>query len=158
MSFQPILEANPAIQLHLAAALASVALTPVMLMRRKGDRLHKALGRLWVVAMAATALSSFWISTIKLWGAWSPIHILSVITLISLVLAVRRARAGDIRGHKASLIGAILGLLGAGLFTLVPGRILSRTLLAGNETLGFWAIFSLGVLGLIVLIRRWRLL
>ncbi len=156
MTLEPILTAPLAIQLHLAAALLAVAITPVMLLRRKGDARHRLFGQVWVFAMAVTALSSFWISTIRLWGAWSPIHILSLVTLVTLVLAVQRARAGDICGHKAALLGSVSGLLGAGLFTLLPGRLLSDVLLVGHETLGFGVVLGLGAVGLFALGRRWK--
>ena len=158
MTLDPILAAPLTIQLHLAAALVAVAVTPLLLIRRKGTHAHKAWGRVWVGAMALTAFSSFWISEIRLWGPWSPIHILSAVTLVGLVQAVRFARVGDIRGHKAALLGSVMGLLGAGLFTLLPGRTLSEVFLTGHENLGFGLILVLGGLGLWGLARRWRML
>jgi len=156
MTIDPILSAPVAVQLHLLAALAALALTPVMLLVAKGTPRHKACGRIWVAAMALTAASSFWIAEIRLIGPWSPIHILSLITLFSLFEAVRAARKRRVSTHKAYIFGAMLGLLGAGLFTLVPGRILSDTLFAGFETLGFLASLVIGGAGLFWLTLRWR--
>lgn len=156
MTLDPILSTPAAVQIHLLAASGALALTPVMLMRRKGTRGHVLWGRLWAVLMALTALSSFWIMEIRLLGPWSPIHILSLITLFSLVQAVRAARRRNIVEHKAHILGAMLGLLGAGLFTLFPGRILSDSLFGGYETQGFVAALVLGGAGLFWLTRRWR--
>ncbi|WP_439109318.1 DUF2306 domain-containing protein [Lentibacter sp.] len=156
MTIDPILNAPAEVQLHLLAALAALALTPVMLWRPKGTPRHKALGRIWVAAMALTAVSSFWVMEIRLIGPWSPIHILSLITLGSLFQAVRAARARNIVAHKQYIFGAMMGLLGAGLFTLAPGRILSDSLFAGFETRAFAIVLVLGGAGLFWLARRWR--
>lgn len=156
MTIDPILTASTEVQLHLLAALAALVLTPMMLLIPKGTPRHKALGRLWVVAMALTALSSFRVTEIRLIGPWSPIHILSLITLVSLFHAVRAARARNIVAHKRYIFGAMTGLLGAGLFTLAPGRILSDSLFAGFETKGFAAVLLLGGAGLFWLVRHWR--
>jgi uncharacterized membrane protein len=156
MTLEPILSASTAVQIHLLAAVMTLALTPVMLMRRKGTRGHVLWGRFWVIFMALTAASSFWIMEIRLIGPWSPIHILSMITLLSLFNAVRAARRRKISAHKAHILGALLGFLGAGLFTLFPGRILSDCLFAGHEIQGFSATLLLGGCGLFWLTWRWR--
>src|SRR5687768_6950577 len=44
---------------HLATIVVAVALTPIMLLRRRGDRLHRRLGWVWAGAMAITAASTF---------------------------------------------------------------------------------------------------
>ena len=98
-------------------------------MRKKGGRSHRLLGRIWVGLMAIVALSSFAIFEIRLLGPFSPIHLLSLLTLGTLVVAIQAARAGNIQRHKqalASLYG--FGLVLAGAFTLVPGRILHQVL------------------------------
>ncbi|MEP5154941.1 DUF2306 domain-containing protein [Planktotalea sp.] len=135
-----------ATQCHVVAAIFSVALTPVMLLRRKGDKLHKISGRIWVFAMAFTALSSFAINDIRLVGPFSPIHLLSLLTLHSLFAAIRSARAGRITEHKKNIFGAMAGLYGAGLFTLLPGRLMSQVLFPGIEMQGFiGALVAAGV-------------
>ena len=114
MTLEPILSASTAVQIHLLAAVMTLALTPVMLMRRKGTRGHVLWGRFWVIFMALTAASSFWIMEIRLIGPWSPIHILSMITLLSLFNAVRAARRRKISAHKAHILGRCLGFWGQG--------------------------------------------
>jgi uncharacterized membrane protein len=59
------------------------------------------------------------------WGEWSPIHLLAIFTLIMLPVAVLAAHRHDVRSHRRAMIGLFVGaLLIAGLFTLVPGRIM----------------------------------
>ncbi|WP_440995194.1 DUF2306 domain-containing protein [Arhodomonas sp. SL1] len=79
--------------------------------------------------MALTARSSLFIHHIQLWGPWSPIHLLSVATLASLVTGIRAARKGRIREHRATMISLVaFALVGAGIFTLLPGRIMNAVL------------------------------
>jgi len=79
-----------------------------------------------MVAMALTALSSFFISTIRMMGPFSPLHLLSVIALLSLVLAYRAARRGNAVSHSRTKISLVVfALLVPGIFNLLPGRIMN---------------------------------
>ncbi len=127
MTFEPFWTASPVVQIHAVAALLSLGVGGAVLSARKGTAAHKTAGWIWIVLMAATAVSSFWIVEV-IPGSFSPIHILSVVTLVSLALAVWRRRKGDIKGHARAMQGAFYGLLGAGLFTMLPGRVIGRML------------------------------
>jgi uncharacterized membrane protein len=110
------------IALHLAAALASLALGPVILFLRKGTPLHKGLGRAWAALMLVTAVSSFWILKD---GRFSWIHILSVVVLANLACAFYFIRRGNVRAHMKFMVGNYLGLLAAGIGAVAaPGRTL----------------------------------
>lgn len=117
------------IWLHLATMMTALALTPVMLLRRRGDRLHRRLGWVWSTALVFTALDSFLIRTIRP-GSFSLIHILSAFVLVQVPLLVIAARRHDVKRHRASVKGMITGaLLIAGVFTLMPSRLLGHWLL-----------------------------
>ncbi len=118
------------VALHLTAALAALIIGALMLARRKGTVSHKTLGRVWVTLMAVVATSSFWILEIRGGAGPSPIHLLSAWTLVSLACAIHFIRRGNVRAHKGFMIGTFLGLVGAGLGALAPGRALYRFLLA----------------------------
>ncbi len=125
MTLAPLLEAAPAIPLHAFAAMAAFALGLVQFAAPKGTLPHRTLGWIWVILMAVVAVSSFWIHQIRLVGPWSPIHLLSILTPIMLVLGVWYARRHKVRGHKLTMISIFAGaLVIAGLFTFVPGRIM----------------------------------
>jgi uncharacterized membrane protein len=125
MSFAPLLSASPAIQLHAFAAMGAFALGLVQLSAPKGTLPHRTLGWIWVVLMVAVAGSSFFIHDLKLWGPWSPIHLLSIFALVMLPLGVWRARHHQVQAHRWTMISIFVGaLVIAGLFTLVPGRIM----------------------------------
>jgi uncharacterized membrane protein len=118
------------IGLHFAAALLSLVVGAVLLAREKGTTSHKRLGRLWMALMLVVALSSFWILEIREGAGFSVIHLLSAWTLVSLALAVHFIRRGNVRAHKGFMIGTFLGLAGAGIGALAPGRTLYLFLLA----------------------------
>ncbi len=129
----------PAIQLHVAAALVALLLGPVVLLRRRRDRLHRMLGYAWVCAMALTALSSFAIHGFAVVGPFGPIHILSVVVLVGLWRGVGHARRGDIAAHRRTMESLYSGaVIGAGLFTLVPGRRMSILVLGDAGWAGFF--------------------
>jgi len=129
MTLAPLLAASPAIQVHAFAALAAFALGAVQLAAPKGTIPHRLFGWLWAGLMLAVVLSSFLIHQIRLWGPWSPIHLLSVFTLVMLPLAVWRARQHDVRRHQRAMAGLFVGaLVIAGIFTFMPGRIMHAVL------------------------------
>jgi uncharacterized membrane protein len=121
------------ILLHLSAALSALVLGIVMLVRSKGTASHKALGRLWVGLMLTVAISSLWIPSF-LHFTW--IHLFTLLTLVSLPLALYRIRTGNVKGHAAAMKGLFIGGLAiAGIFTLIPGRMLGNLL--WHTTLGY---------------------
>jgi len=111
------------------AAVATTALTLGaynLLRKRKGDRSHRVVGRVWVAAMYATIISSFFIRELRP-GQFSWIHGLSVFTFVTLSVALWAAMTGRVRTHRRFVTGSYLGLVGAfvGAVT-VPVRYLPR--------------------------------
>jgi uncharacterized membrane protein len=124
VSLAPLLNAAPAIQLHAFAALAAFGLGAVQLAAPKGTLPHRTMGWIWVLLMVTVA-SSFWIHELHMWGPWSPIHLLAIFTLAMLPLAVLHARRHRVGRHRNAMIAIFGGaLVVAGLFTLMPGRIM----------------------------------
>jgi uncharacterized membrane protein len=129
MSLTPLLNATPEIQVHAFAAMSAFALGIVQFAAPKGTLPHRTLGWIWVALMLVISASSFLIHGIRMWGPWSPIHILSVFTPIMLAVAVVAARHHRVRAHKITMMSIFAGaLVLAGLFTLVPGRIMHTAL------------------------------
>ncbi|MFK4725218.1 putative membrane protein [Bradyrhizobium niftali] len=129
MSLAPLLQAAPAIPLHAFAAMAALVLGLVQFAAPKGTLPHRTIGWIWVVLMAVVAASSFWIHQIRLVGPFSPIHVLSIFTLVVLPLAVWRAHTHRVADHRRMMIFIFAGaLVVAGLFTLLPGRIMHHVI------------------------------
>jgi uncharacterized membrane protein len=116
--------ARPALVLHLSSAVTALALGLVIMARTKGTASHRTLGRAWVALMSIAALSSFWLTGLR--EGFSVIHLLSVWTLVAMALAIYFIRKGDVKRHKGFMIGTFLGLAGAAIGALAPGRLLYR--------------------------------
>mgnify|MGYP000037536414 CR=1 FL=1 len=125
MNWEPLLAASWPIRFHAFAAMGAFALGIVQLAAPKGTLPHRTIGWVWAFLMLVVAVSSFWIHDIKLWGPWSPIHFLSIFSLITLPAALYAARVHRVSTHRRAMISLFVGaLLIAGIFTLVPGRIM----------------------------------
>jgi uncharacterized membrane protein len=130
MFLAPLLDAPPAIQLHAFAAVTAFALGVVQLSAPKGTLPHRTIGWVWVALMALVSVSSFWIHQLRLWELWSPIHLIAIFTLVTLPLAVWAAHRHAVERHRRAMTGLFFGaLVIAGIFTLVPGRIMHAVVL-----------------------------
>jgi uncharacterized membrane protein len=125
MSLGPLLSAPPPVPWHAFAALAALAIGGAQLALPKGTMRHRVLGYAWVALMLVIAISSFWIQQIRLIGPFSPIHLLSILVLVTVPLAVWHARNHRVMKHRKVMISLyVFALIGAGVFTLLPGRIM----------------------------------
>ena len=122
-------ETHP-IPIHAIMAMIAIILGGIQLSMKKGGAIHKLLGRIWVGIMMFVSISSFFIHEIKLWGAYSPIHLLSLWTIFILGVGVYYARVGNIKRHKQVMIATyFFALILTGFFTLMPGRIMHQILI-----------------------------
>jgi uncharacterized membrane protein len=131
------MSASLAVRLHAFPALLAVVLGAIQLYRPKGTPSHRVMGWTWVILMTMVSASSFFIHTICTLGPFSVIHLLSILTLVTLPFAVHNARRHNIpkhaRGMKLLFLGA---LVIAGVFTLMPGRIMHDVVFGTNSTHG----------------------
>jgi len=123
---QPSVALSPWLIVHLSAVIPALPIGAVMLLRRKGDRVHRLIGRIWAALMIVAAIASFGIHQVT--GHLSPIHILSVITLVALPRAIWHARHGQIERHRRTMTILYASLVIAGYFTLIPTRLLGHFL------------------------------
>jgi len=125
MSLEPLLAAPLATRVHAFAAMAAFALGAAQLAAPKGTVPHRTIGWIWVLLMVTVAMTSFWIHDLRVWGEWSPIHLLSIFTLLMVPLAVWRAHRHRVADHRRIMIVTFIGaLVIAGGFTLMPGRVM----------------------------------
>jgi uncharacterized membrane protein len=132
MSLAPLLSAPAPVVAHACAAFAAFVLGIVQLGGRKGTGPHRVLGWCWAALMAGVAISSFWINTIRQFGAFSLIHLLSIFVLATLPLGLLAAHRHRVDRHRTAMIALFAGaLVIAGAFTLYPGRIMHRVVFGG---------------------------
>jgi uncharacterized membrane protein len=132
VTLAPLLNASPAIQFHAFAAMGAFLLGVVQLSAPKGTLPHRTVGWIWVTLMLVVSVSAFFIHQLRIWGQWSPIHLLAIFTLAMLPVAVWRAHKHKVEQHRRAMLGLFVGaLVIAGLFTFVPGRIMYAVIFGG---------------------------
>jgi uncharacterized membrane protein len=62
-----------------------------------------------VTLMLIVSISAFFIHQIRMWGPWSPIHLLAVYTLIMLPVGVIAAHRHVIERHRRTMVGVLDG-------------------------------------------------
>lgn len=153
MNLEPLATAPFSVQLHVAAVVPAAIIGTVLLFRRKGTRLHKLSGRIWVALMVVASVSSFFIHQIDLLWGFSPIHILSVLVLVGCARAVAAARSGQIDVHRSTMQRVYIGgIMGAGFFAFMPGRIMNAVLFPLDvQTATLLAVLALAISALALL-------
>ncbi|MFC6621851.1 DUF2306 domain-containing protein [Novosphingobium panipatense] len=109
--------------LHLLSVIPALPVGAYVLLRRKGDKAHRTAGRIWGGLMMVAALSSFGLP-----GGLGLIHGLSVLVLVMIPRGILQARRGNIAAHRRTMSLTYLSLAVAGMFTLLPGRLLGSWL------------------------------
>jgi uncharacterized membrane protein len=104
MRLAPLLEAAPAIQIHVGAAVLAIGLGAWQFLGRKGAIPHRVIGWTWVLLLAAICLSSFFIPGSWHIGPVSVFHVLSAYTLWALWMGARAARNHDVTSHRSYMI------------------------------------------------------
>lgn len=128
----------PAVQVHLAAALAALLLGPLALSARKGSPLHRGAGVAWIALMVIATLSSLFIRDFRLpnVGGYTPIHLLTLATAAGLGTGLWALARRRISAHRRAMWSTYVGgCVIAGAFTLLPNRLLGQWL--WHHTLGW---------------------
>ena len=159
MNFSPFFNATPVIQIHMITAIAAFFLGAAVLWRRKGGLGHRVAGYMWVALMLITSISAFFIHEIRMWGEWSPIHLLAVSVPLALIFAIHAARKRKLNLHRRIMQRTYLGgMIIAGGFTFLPGRLNYRILFSdggGSAVHILWLMpLFLGLAGFVLLSRR----
>ena len=146
MNLEPLLNSEPVIVIHVVAAVAALVTGAFVLARRKGTPLHKRFGKIWIALMLVVTISSFFIHEIRTWGLFSPIHLLSVFSLFSMYVGIRAARGGRMSAHRNAMRGLYFGgLVIAGAFSFMPGRIMHRMVFAETSPGGVGPMVTLAL-------------
>jgi len=129
MTIAPLLQADLPIRLHAFAAIGAFVLGLVQFAAPKGTIPHRAVGWAWVVLMATVCVTAFSIHHLRMWGPFSPIHLLTILVCVMLPIAIVHARRHRVEHHRQTMMWLYLGaLVIAGGFTFWPGRIMYEVL------------------------------
>lgn len=110
------------IKIHLATALAALALGGVLMVVRKGRSFHRVAGWVWVSLVSITAGATLFITSLTP-GSWSFIHLFTGWTLIALPVGVLAARRHKVAHHRRTMMGLFYGAFAINFFiAFIPGR------------------------------------
>ncbi len=113
------------ILLHIISALLVLILGIFLFGKR--NKYSNFLGQLRLITMFLVAMSGFFIKTS---GNFSPLHLFSIITIISLLSALRAKSQKDFITYNKRVVGPFIGLLIALPFTFLPDRYLGAKFLS----------------------------
>ncbi|MFB9363655.1 DUF2306 domain-containing protein [Actinoplanes nipponensis] len=146
---------NVVIGLHASGATVALALGAYNLVRRvRGDRAHRWVGRVWVVAMYGTILSSFAIRELRP-GHFSWIHGLSAFTFVTLSIGLWGALTHRPAVHRQFMTGSYLGLVGAFAgAVVVPARDIPQWVVHQPARLALGAVGCLLLAAAVIAVSR----
>ena len=121
--------------LHLLTVLPAFVIGALILGTRKGTPRHRRLGRAFAGLMMITAAITLLMPSAvgpTLLGHFGFLHGLSLLVLWSVPAAIVAVRRGRVAAHRAGMVGVYAGgILVAGGFAFMPGRLLHAWLFAG---------------------------
>ena len=114
---------------HLTTVVPAFFLGAYLLLNRKGTPVHKLLGKIYMVLMFITAATTLFMSAEvgpRFMNHFGWIHLLSFLVLWSVPEAYFAIKRGDLKRHQRSMVLTYVGgILIAGSFALMPGRLLN---------------------------------
>ena len=123
----------PLSYLHLFTVAPAVMRATILILRRKGTDSHKLLGKVFVCLILFSAITTLFMPAEvgpRFFGHFGFIHLLSLNVVVCAIVAVRAARRGSIKTHKANMISIyVFGFFVAGAFAFMPGQLLHKWLL-----------------------------
>lgn len=113
---------------HLFTVLPCVFIGGLLLIIKKGTKIHKGFGRIYMILMLFTAMVTLFMPA-KVGGTFLNhfgwIHLFSFLTIWTVPTAYIAIKKDNIKAHKRKMILLYFGaIIIAGAFTLSPGRYL----------------------------------
>ena len=111
---------------HIATVAPCIFLGGFLLFARKGTKLHRSMGLIYMTLMMITAVLSLFLPAMvgdRFLNHFGWIHLLSFLVLYTVPTALIAVRKGQVKKHQRKMVLLYIGaLLIAGGFTLTPGR------------------------------------
>ena len=106
---------TPVLFVHTAFGVTALATGAFVLARRKGDRLHRVVGRVYAGALVALCVLSFGLtSTTQFFAGFGPFHLASLVSLGTVtagVVVARRRRPNWLAAHYMWMAWSYIGLV-----------------------------------------------
>lgn len=139
MNLTPLLEAPLVIQIHVYSVLVAFFLGILQFVAPKGTLPHKTVGLIWLGAMIITTISSALIQRPvepgdPFWARFSFIHGFTVLTAVGIFGGLFYLLRGGpaLKKHASPFKGIFIGgILIAGAFAFLPGRIMHEVVFGG---------------------------
>ena len=102
---------------HTLFGVVALVAGAVVLLRRKGDRAHRAAGRVYAVSMLLLCVGSYAIQdTTPFFRGLGPFHIAATVSLVTLVVGIASVRRGaspeaKAAGHVRAMVWSYAGLV-----------------------------------------------
>ena len=113
---------------HLITVVPCIFLGAYGLIAKKGTKIHKGLGKIYMVLMLITAVLTLFMPADvggRFLNHFGWIHLFSFLTLWTVPTAYTAIKKGKIKAHQRKMVLLYIGAIGiAGGFTLTPGRYL----------------------------------
>lgn len=115
---------------HLVTIVPCVFLGGLLLVKSKGGKIHRNLGKVYMTLMMITSLITLFMPAHvgpRFLNHFGWIHLFSFLTLYSIPTALIAIRKGQVKRHKFKMILLYFGaIIIAGGFTFAPGRYLNE--------------------------------
>lgn len=139
MSLQPLLDAPMVIQIHAVGAITAFVLGVIQFVAPKGTLPHRTLGVVWLVLMTTIAVSSIFVRPALFPGLpitqwFSFIHLFTILTFWGVIQGGYFLLRGgsSLKYHSRPFRGIFIGgLVIAGAFAFLPGRIMGEVAFGG---------------------------
>lgn len=115
---------------HLVTVLPCIIIGGYLLISKKGGKVHRKLGRVYMVLMLFTAIVTLFMPAQvggQFLNHFGWIHLFSFLTIWTVPTAYLAIKKGNVKAHKRKMILLYFGaIVIAGAFTLAPGRYLNE--------------------------------
>lgn len=117
---------------HLVTVIPCFVIGTVLLLIKKGTKIHTIFGRVYMILMMITAIITLFMPAHvgpKFMNHFGWIHCFSFLTLYTVPTAYLAIKRGNVKTHKRKMILLYFGaIIIAGVFTFTPGRYLYELL------------------------------
>jgi len=114
--------------IHLVTVVPCFFIGTILLLIKKGTKIHKFWGRIYMVLMLFTAIVTLFMRADlgpKFLNHFGYIHLFSLLTIWTVPTAYLAIKKGNVKSHQRKMILLYFGaLIIAGGFTFYPGRYL----------------------------------